>query len=584
VIKQRSNLLKPNRVLIIINNQWKDPECAYISEDSDFKKIIILMKSWGIPFDIIRLDDQVMNIYNFVDIFNRPLYGSIIWLANIENYYEKNKLAPLEIAVKKFNIGFIALGNTIRHSTIQDLLGLELLGEMRNVRPLSISVNKKSELNYEINSELFQDIKYNNFIFVKLAGATSLANIGLNPVFTIKEMNPINFSIYIGIDSDTILDSQNERIWLRNALIATKGYMLMKSWANNTILRMDDPGSAQNSWLNIWHYPTLNAEIIRKYILKPLEQHKAVLSVFVNPGFINDKKRIIEPSWKQKFVDEFGTLQDYASTKTGLDEGVSKELLEIQSHGWTHMQPDLDSEPGPWWGSPIDKQRSKEEWYREFYDGIRKKDIPAAEQLHRMNISRQWITEQFGQTPMAFIPGGLGISKNSMSNTYKLAAKSGFGWLEGYLGNDIVVQGWAFNGSKDVPLFKSIPPDGHDFGVIKQPDALYKYLRKNNKDTYIGYNSYIAHIHSNPEVFMTDSICVKINWDNSYIKSGKVKNSNWSLYLSKWLIRTFNTKEYSITTDDIQYTGEFVSKINLSFSENSDKCLIRFIKKWKNQP
>jgi hypothetical protein len=579
VSKQRSNLLKPNRVLIIINNQWKDPECIYISEDSDFKKIIILMKSWGIPFDIIRLDDQVMDIYSFVDIFNRPLYGTIIWLADIEKQYEKRKLAPLEMAVNKFNIGFIALGNTIKHPMIQDLLGIELLGEISNVRPLSISVNKRSELNSEIDSDLFKDIKYDRFIFVKLAGATSLANIGLNPVFTIREINPKNYSIYIGIDSEKILNSQNERIWLRNALNATKGYMLMKNWANNTILRMDDPGAAQNSWLNIWHYPTLNAEIIRKYILKPLEQYNAICSIFVIPGFINDKRRIVEPSWKQKFVDVYGTLQDYKSTKAGLDEGVGKGLLEIQSHGWTHMQPDLDSSPGPWWGSPIDKQRSGEEWYREFYDGIRKKDIPAAEQLRRMNISRQWITEQFGQTPLAFIPGGLGISKNTKSNTFKLAAKSGFGWLDGYLGNDLVVQGWAFNGSKDVPLFKSIPPDGHDFGIIKQPDALDKYLRINNKDTYIGYNSYIAHIHSNPEVFMTDFICVKINWDNKYIKSEKVKNSKWSLYLSKWLMKTFDTKIFSIITDNTQYTGEFDSKIDLSFSDISDKCYIRFNKK-----
>jgi len=33
-------------------------------------------------------------------------------------------------------------------------------------------------------------------------------------------------------------------------------------------------------------------------------------------------------------------------------------VLEIESHGWTHMQPDLDSPPGPWWNADLDGEAS----------------------------------------------------------------------------------------------------------------------------------------------------------------------------------------------------------------------------------
>ena len=94
------------------------------------------------------------------------------------------------------------------------------------------------------------------------------------------------------------------------------------------------------------------------------------------------------PSWQQQFTDDFGTKQDYVSTKKGLDEGIAEGVFEIESHGWTHMQPDLTSAPGPWWGTPIDQQRAEMGWYREFYDIPRDREIPAAEQKFRMQQSQ----------------------------------------------------------------------------------------------------------------------------------------------------------------------------------------------------
>ena len=135
---------------------------------------------------------------------------------------------------------------------------------------------------------------------------------------------------------------------------------------------------------------------IRKYMIEPLKAHHAVLSLNIVPGFVDDARRRIVPTWKQQFTDGFGTKQDYVSAKHGLDEGIREGVFEIESHGWTHMQTDLTSPPGPWWGAPLDGERAEVGWYREFFDVRRNKEIPAAEQKFRMKQSHDWIQAEFG--------------------------------------------------------------------------------------------------------------------------------------------------------------------------------------------
>ena len=108
---------------------------------------------------------------------------------------------------------------------------------------------------------------------------------------------------------------------------------------------LDDPGTAQNVWLEHWHYPALSQEVIDQYLIQPFKKRDAILNINFVPGFVNDQKRRVEPSWSQKFVDEFGTSQDYTSAKKGFDRGVEEGVFEVLCHGLTHMQPDLASPP-----------------------------------------------------------------------------------------------------------------------------------------------------------------------------------------------------------------------------------------------
>ena len=67
------------------------------------------------------------------------------------------------------------------------------------------------------------------------------------------------------------------------------------------------------------------------------------------PGYANPVTRMVENPWTvPKFTDPFGNVQDYGSTKEGLDEGVRRGVFEIHAHrAWTHLNWDLDSPPGP---------------------------------------------------------------------------------------------------------------------------------------------------------------------------------------------------------------------------------------------
>ncbi len=67
---------RPYRVLVVISNQWDDPGSYSIDDqtkfgdrtrepDKDFRDVITMLKIWGIPFDILRLDQQRLQINRF---------------------------------------------------------------------------------------------------------------------------------------------------------------------------------------------------------------------------------------------------------------------------------------------------------------------------------------------------------------------------------------------------------------------------------------------------------------------------------------------------------------------------------------
>ena len=544
--------VKPYRVLLVISDQWKDPRSFLVSGGSEFQTIVTMFKSWGIPFDILRLDQTIMDPNQFTDFDGHTRYCAILWDVP-GNSLSASDQALVTEAVEKLHISLIAIGDRVQQPEIQRLLGIRYKGEYEH------SSHQMVEGKLFLLRGLGPDLRpegrsrngsydYMHRVQVELTGALPLANSGGMPEITEQKISDDTRATWIGGHIDEISRYQQLRTALRRAVTEAIGYALVKTWTNDIVMFMDDFGAAHNAWSEHWRHPELTQEEIERYTIEPLKAHRAVLSLNIVPGFVDDAQRRTVPTWHQQFTDEFGTKQDYVSTKKGLDEGIAAGVFEIESHGWTHMQPDLTSPPGPWWGSGISDERAEDGWYCEFYDAGRDKEIPAAEQKFYMQQSRDWLKAEFGIDPLDFVAGGSSVSKGPDKNTWRLAAEEGYGYelnnLDGtYLGKDLAVESPGpntdFLGSDDVPLLLPAPPDGHDRGITDDPTAFAKVFDKYPDHHFVGLDEYIGYQHADIRTLPgsgEDDLKLAINYDPHYCRALIAKQSDWNLHVSDWML------------------------------------------------
>ncbi len=580
--------VKPFRVLLVIGDQWEDP-ASFIVDMSrapgeklnyddkenhmhtwDFHNIVLLLKSWAIPFDIVRLDQQILNRYMFLDMEGNPKYGTIIWDANTSDKVINSDYSIINEMIVQNGMSMIAVADRIKQSEIQRLLGIQYIGSWRNND--EITVSETHFLTEGIESPMKTEYEWGQYMLrpeVEIQkGVTKLVRKGNCTLVTAKEYENGARVVWLGGDPNYMFTYQGMRTLLRNAITWTIGYNLYKTWDNSVILIMDDPGNAQNTWLEHWHYPSLSEEVITKYLIKPLQENNAILNISFLPAFENDEKREFVPSWGENFTDAFGIKQNYISSKKGYDQGVKLGVFMVVSHGLTHMQPDLKSEPG-WYGSELDKERGEVGWYREFGDSRRGKEIPAAEQLWRMKTSIDWLEKQFGKTPLAFVAGGDETSLSYFNNTSKIAAKAGFGWIgweaweTGYLGRDMVITNWKFYGTPDSPLLQPILPDGHDYGVSREPERFAEIFEQMPNSRFIGFNEYIGYLHASNSGFLDKKfkkIELRLDYDPHYCSDFREKDSSWKLQFADWLLKeTGDNIIVHVDTKKASFAGDKLS-------------------------
>jgi peptidoglycan/xylan/chitin deacetylase (PgdA/CDA1 family) len=548
---------RPPRVLLVIGDQWDDPASFMIGTNNELHEIASLLKNWGIPFDIVRLDQQRLDRNTFLDYDGKPRYGAILWDADPVAFANQN-YTILADAVEKWNISLIALSSRINHPVLESLLGVHYIGYYDSSQPiiptapqdylvkgLPNPLDTNDDPRVPMVKKGIWDISFTwqfglakKRVWVETRGAQVLATQADSAQITRREVHPGTEAIWIGGDYLNVLHYQALRTVLRRALTEAVGYQLSKDWTQTVIIEMDDQGSAQNTWAESWHYPTLTQQQIETLLIGPLEKHHAILVLHICPGFVDQKLHAIVPSFQQVFTDEFGTKQDYVSTKRGIDEGLKRGVFEIQSHGWTHIAPDLDSPPGPWWDAPLRGEKANICWYREYGDPCRGKDTPAAIQRVHFERSTEWIRKEFGVTPLEFDIPGDGFSVLPANNTTLLAAQEGFGYLKDYLGPDMAIGGTynsdspcGFNGTQDAPLEISIPPDGHDRGLTRHPEQfppMFEYLQGRR---YLGMNEYIAYLHAHVSRQEGDRLALVVEYDDHYCAYFRDHDSQWRLEL-----------------------------------------------------
>ena len=539
----------PYRFLLVAGNQWEDPASFLIERSGEFQITAALLKTWGLPFDVMRLDQQLLDRYHLLERDGSPRYGTIIWDASGLKDCDISLLADLNSQ----GVSVVVLGDTIRHPEVARLAGLRYVSD------------------YKAHDQAVFDA--NHFITRPLAGRERelLANVGYSydgnkvvpeaakvvarrgaaPFITVLDAAGRGRVAWMGIERTAArLQNQLVRDLLKRTLVWAQGYAVYAEYDRALIVFMDDWGTSDKTYLPYWHYKTPTEDEIRSGVIEPLQKHHAVMDMNVNTGYVDRKTRRIVNPWQQRVVDEIDdkTIHDFGSTKRGLDRGVAAGVFVIQSHGWTHMLPDLESPPGPFWDAPMDGAGSLD-WYNEFGDALRKREVPAVTQRLHLRRALECIREDFGVAPQVVRAGGSLYSKSLANSTAVNAARMGFGlaawsWPV-YLGQDLAVSlesvsphtSWRYDKritAAEIPWTIDAPAwlGFHDRDLSLDHAAIGRLLDDLGEGIrYMSGSEYSAYLHANVRQ-ARDGLQFVVDYDDHYCTWFASHPSKWTVHLS----------------------------------------------------
>ncbi len=576
---------RPYRVLVIIGDQWDDPGSYNIDgpgryggrtheSAKDFRDVITMLKIWGIPFDILRLDQQRLQINRLLNGIAEPNYSCLIWMADPDRlrgfsaHYE-----TVRRAVQEYGMSLIALFDHVAARELSDILGVDYQGVSERLpqgknAALTISAEHfvtAGSVGTAVRGET--DVQLRIVRCTARPGTTVLGTIGDYPQLVVRDVSDQTKAVWIGGGRDWFGQSAAMRQLFRRALVYCIGYGLFNdNFENALIFIMDDMGASEHAYSLRWHYPTPPKEDIIKYLVEPLAEHGFVMVQNVTPGYANPVTRMVENPWTiEKFIDPFGNVQDYGSTKEGLDEGLRRGVFEIHAHrAWTHMTWDLDSPPGPWWDAPIEGERAHGDWYQETYDARRGTPVPSNDMLFLYKVGRNAVEKQFGVTPLAVnIRPGTSLEHDNG----RLAAIAGYG-----------VDRWHYVGT-DYSILFSIPemcPEHftcHDLDLVERTDSEITgpakdtrqaaiadllaakvvggrridlratgWIESNKDKRWMGFNEYCAYLHSRIEVVPGKGLDLRFAYDPHYCRHFAENPSKWTLQLSDRYLKKLGAK------------------------------------------
>jgi hypothetical protein len=581
---------RPYRVLIIIGDQWTDPQSYAIDgrrvKGEDFLDVVNMLKVWGVPFDILRLDQQRLQINRFLDGEAKPNYSCIIWMADPEKLSGASAdYKTLKKAVNEYGISLLAMFDYIANEQIASQVGVNYQGVedvktgrdgdkflftgdhfiSRNAKgislPDSMQLGKETEDGKESETTSIGMIKCS-----VAEGSIVLASVGDMPQAVVKEINGDTKAIWIGGGRDWFRKYPVMRQVFRKALVYSIGYGLFNdNFENGFIFIMDDIGCADHSWFLRWHYPTPAKDTLIKYLIEPLEKRGLMMVQCITSGFIDLEKKMIVPPWTVKpFTDIYGNRQDYRSSYEGLKEGLKREVFEIQhDRAWSHMNWDLDSPPGPFWDSPLDSQKNNGDWYNEVSDVVRGNvPVPLNDLLFIYKTGIDAVKKAFGVTPIdaeIYPSSDLSEGTHTGDNNGRVAAMAGLGvGRDSYVGMDHTIEFKMMLPEQftchDLDL--TIKTDGPSDPIGEWSDAWPKvtalskeqllktkiagvrsvdlhnqdWIESRKDKHWMGYNEMCAYLHAELTKYGTDGL--RLFYDNHYCNHFEKKPSFWTLELS----------------------------------------------------
>jgi hypothetical protein len=550
--------VRPYRALLIVEG-WSDPTSILIDHEKDyFQPVAALLKAWSVPFDIFRLDQQHLDSTYLFSRSGEVRYGVVIWLADAPSY-AKDDLGSLEQAAHAGTSVLVAKSRFL-DSTLERLLGLKYREAYSATDPLRVTEAHfiTRELTAQKMDALDVSWEFDNRIWVEPQAAKVLIDQNRHPVLTINQPESDTSAIWLGAPAlSSLRDSSYWRQLFFRSLLYSIGYMVLPDidYNHRVEIEIDDWGTADKGFLSYWRYLEPSEDILRRYLLLPLERRHAVVAANVIEGYVDREQKSITSPWTKRFTDLYGIHQDYASTQRGLKAAVAAGVVEIESHGWTHMQPDLESPPGPWWTADLAGEGSADGWYTEFEDTRRGAESPAIVQLFRMKRSLEYLQEDFGQRALELRPGGGGWSKSQFNNTGRIAAQAGFGLFHAepdfyyYLDKDLVLDMTGIAPQIPTTSYDRLGelhperwpahPDGpamllfHDRDIALQPEFVERlFAALPPAQETLSVNEYIGVLHSQINSSAADAWQITFRFDPHYCAYFETHASSWRLWLS----------------------------------------------------
>jgi hypothetical protein len=189
------------------------------------------------------------------------------------------------------------------------------------------------------------------------------------------------------------------------------------------VLRMDDPGGAQNVHSRHWSYPKLG-EAAWASINADLQRRNARLSVCYVAGWVDDgdaargtlevdghqPRRLpgkVYPSPLVKYYDHAGhapgTLHDYSAEFRGIQALRLAGLGDVELHGYTHMHPDTNA-----WVKAPDRYEGGPAmcWYRELGKAAQATLATRSPEQHPLALGITAVQQLFNVHPSTLICPG----------------------------------------------------------------------------------------------------------------------------------------------------------------------------------
>ena len=277
--------------------------------DPELCDVINMLKVWGVPFDILRLDQQRLQINRFLDGIAKPRYSCIIWMADPDKlsgmsaHYE-----TVRRAIEQYHMGFIALCDFITTPDIANLVGVTYQGTeslSKETQPPNFTITGRAFHNQGAGRDGIVGASATVVRCSLRDGATALGSFGQYPQMVTRDVGDDTKTVWIGGGHEWFRKYPAMRQVFRKALVYSMGYGLFNdNFENAVMLVMDDIGASEHAYSLQWHYPTPGKEVLLKRLIEPLEKHGFVMVQNVTPGYANPLTRMMESPWeRERFTD-----------------------------------------------------------------------------------------------------------------------------------------------------------------------------------------------------------------------------------------------------------------------------------------